>query len=156
MGGLISPLGCLFGGPASGEGGHTNQPAHEEAPEMSTIKIRTAVAAFAATLSLAGAAVAPAVSQAQRHTIVVGGHVFTHGNFTEGGVSPCTRIKGELGKAEGAVGSAKTKGEREDAEGAVNSASGEAFEYGCDLVAPAKSSSHPHQPQAHLTGALSK
>lgn len=123
---------------------------------MSTIKIRTAVAALAATLSLAGTAVVPAVSQAQWHTIVVGGHVFTHGNFTEGGVSPCTRIKGELGKAEGAVGGAKTPQEREDAEGAANRASGEAFEYGCDLVAPAKSSARTRQPQAHLTGVLSK
>jgi hypothetical protein len=37
-------------------------------------------------------------------TIVVGGHVFTHGNLTEGGVSPCDRINEQLGKWQGAVG----------------------------------------------------
>jgi len=113
---------------------------------MSTIKIRTAVTVLAAALSFAVAAVAPAVSQAQWHTIVVGGHVLTHGNFTEGGVSPCTRIEGELGKAEGAVGDynewigrhdageAMAKEGLAEAEGEVSRASGEAFEYGCDTV----------------------
>ncbi|HET9676630.1 MAG TPA: hypothetical protein VFP21_03890 [Solirubrobacterales bacterium] len=121
---------------------------------MSTIKIRTAVTVFVAALSFAVAAVAPAVSQAQWHTIVVGGHVFTHGNFTEGGVSPCTRIEGEIGKAEGAVGDDKdwigrhdageatAKAGLAEAEGEVNRASGEAFEYGCDTVAGAARSSH--------------
>lgn len=115
---------------------------------MHSNRIRTTVIALAATLSLAGAAIAPAASQAQWHTIVVGGHVFTHGNFTQGGVSPCTRISGELEKATSAVGDYNEWKDRHDAgeataieeianaEGAVNRARGEAFEYGCD-VAPA-------------------
>jgi hypothetical protein len=127
---------------------------------MSTTKIRTAATVFVAALSLAVAAVAPAVSQAQWHTIVVGGHVFTHGNFTEGGVSPCTRIAGELGKAEGAVGDYKewigrhdageatAKEGLADAEGEVDRADGEAFEYGCDVVTAAARSSHGHGPHA--------
>lgn len=118
----LSPLGCLLGGLAGGEGGLTNH---------------------------------PAASQAQWHTIVVGGHVFTHGNFTEGGVSPCDRINEQLGKWQGAVGddndwlnskgigpAGKANAEEElaNAEGEVNRASGEAFEYGCDTVAAARSS----------------
>ena len=111
-------------------------------------KIRTAVIAFAVSLSFAGAAIVPTASQAQWHTIVVGGHVITHGNFTQGGVSPCTRIAGELEKATSAVGDyeewkgrkdageATATKELENAEAAVNRARGEAFEYGCD-VAPA-------------------
>jgi hypothetical protein len=126
---------------------------------MTSIKTRTAVTALLAALTLAVAAAAPAASQAQWHTIVVGGHVFTHGNFTEGGVSPCTRIEGELGKAEGAVGDYKERIDRHDAgeatakeglaeaEGEVNRASGEAFEYGCDPAAPAAArTSHPQRP----------
>ena len=42
---------------------------------MNSIKIRTALTAFIAALSLAVAAVAPAASQAQWHTIVVDGHI---------------------------------------------------------------------------------
>jgi hypothetical protein len=130
---------------------------------MSTIKIRTAVTVLVAALSFAVAAVAPAVSQAQWHTIVVGGHVFTHGNFTEGGVSPCNRIEGELGKAEGAVGDynewigrhdageATAKEGLAEAEGEVNRASGEAFEYGCDGVTAAARSSHGRGPHHRAT-----
>lgn len=127
---------------------------------MNNTKIRTALAVFVASLSFAVAAVAPAISQAQWHTIVVGGHIFTHGNFTEGGVSPCTRINGELGKAQGAVGDYKewigrhdageatAKAGLAEAEGEVNRAGGEAFEYGCDTVASAKSPPDrgPHHP----------
>lgn len=134
---------------------------------MST-RIRTAVTVFVAALSFAIAAVAPAASQAQWHTIVVGGHIITHGNFTEGGVSPCTRIEGELGKAQGAVGDYKEWIERHDAgeatakaglaeaEGEVNRTSGEAFEYGCDTVAAARSShtSHVHGP--HPSASLNR
>lgn len=119
---------------------------------MQRIRIRSAATVFLATLSFAGAAVAPAVSQAQWYTIVVGGHVITHGNFTEGGVSPCVRIEGELGRSQQAVGDyeewigrhdageATAKEELERAEGEVNRASGEAFEYGCDVAAAARSS----------------
>src|SRR5271154_6199937 len=115
---------------------------------MLNSKIRTTVIALAASLGFVGAAIVPAASQAQWHTIVVGGHIITHGNFTPGGVSPCTRISGELDKASGAVGDyeewkgrhdageATASKELENAEAAVNRARGEAFEYGCD-VAPA-------------------
>jgi hypothetical protein len=122
---------------------------------MFSIKIRPALIALVTTASLAFTLAAPAASQAQWHTIVVGGHVFTHGNFTEGGVSPCVRINEQLGKWQGAVGddgdwlnrkgigpAGKANAEEElaNAEGEVNRASGEAFEYGCDTVAAAKSS----------------
>ncbi len=115
---------------------------------MHSNKIRTTLIALAASLTFAGAAIAPAASQAQWHTIVVGGQIITHGNFTEGGVSPCTRISGELEKSTSAVGDynewkdrhnageATAIAELANAEGAVNRARGEAFEYGCD-VAPA-------------------
>jgi hypothetical protein len=117
---------------------------------FSTKKIRRALITLVAVTSFAATLVAPAVSQAQWHTIVVNGHVFTHGNFTEGGVSPCTRIEGQLGSWEQAVGDysewvgrhnageATAKEELENAEGEVNRAQGEAFEYGCDGVAAAK------------------
>ena len=91
----------------------------------------------------------PAASQAQWHTIVVGGQIITHGNFTEGGVSPCTRISGQLGSAQNLVGDdhdwLELKGigkagtatkDLETNEAAVLRAAQEAFEYGCD-VAPA-------------------
>lgn len=132
---------------------------------MKTIKTRTALTTALAALTLALAAVAPAASQAQWHTIVVGGHTFTHENFTEGGVSPCTRIEGELGKAEGAVGDYKewigrhdageatAKEGLEQAEGEVVRASGEAFEYGCDTTTAARAS-HPHGPGTHSSSGL--
>jgi hypothetical protein len=116
-------------------------------------KIRTFLVTAVALSSFAVALALPAASQAQWHTIVVGGHVFTHGNFTEGGVSPCVRINEQLGKAEQAVGDysewvnrkdggkATAEEELKNAEGEVNRANGEAFEYGCDTVAAAKS---PH------------
>ncbi|HEY2335444.1 MAG TPA: hypothetical protein VGH58_10630 [Solirubrobacterales bacterium] len=122
---------------------------------MFNAKIRPALIALVAAASLAFTLAAPAASQAQWHTIVVGGHIFTHGNFTEGGVSPCVRINEQLGKWQGAVGddgewvnrkgigsAGKAIAEEElaNAEGEVNRASGEAFEYGCDTVTAAKSS----------------
>jgi hypothetical protein len=119
---------------------------------MIRTKIRTFLVTAVAVSSVAVALAVPAASQAQWHTIVVGGHIFTHGNFTEGGVSPCVRINEQLGKAEQAVGdysewvnrkdAGKATAEEElaNAEGEVNRASGEAFEYGCDTVAAAKSS----------------
>jgi hypothetical protein len=118
---------------------------------MIRTKLRTAIIALVFAVTLA----APAASQAQWHTIVVDGHVFTHGNFTEGGVSPCTRITKQLGGWEQAVGDlhekidghhkgpGNAKEELEDAEGELNRASGEAFEYGCDVVTPAAVKSSP-------------
>jgi hypothetical protein len=114
---------------------------------MSTTKIRTTIIALVASAGFAGTAVVPAVSQAQWHTIVVGGQVITHGNFTEGGVSPCTRINGQLGSAQnqvgddhdwlevkgiGMAGKENANGALADAEAAVLRAEQEAFEYGCD------------------------
>jgi hypothetical protein len=112
-------------------------------------KFRTTIAVLAAALSLSSAAVVPAVSQAQWHTLNVGGHIITHGNFTEGDQSPCQRIEGELDKGLNHVGDyhewidrhdrgrATAEAELERAEGDVVRAQGEAFEYGCDTVAPA-------------------
>jgi len=114
---------------------------------MNSITIRSSIVALVATVGFAGSAIAPAVSQAQWHTIVVGGQVITHGNFTEGGVSPCTRINGQLGSAQGLVGDdhdwQEIKGigragaenasqALQEAEAAVLRAQQEAFEYGCD------------------------
>ena len=118
---------------------------------MSTTKIRTSIIALVATAGLAGAAIVPAASQAQWHTIVVGGHVITHGNYTEGGTSPCTRINNQLGAGQNLVGDdhdwLELKGiskagtenatkDLESNEAAVRRAEQEAFEYGCD-TAPA-------------------
>jgi hypothetical protein len=114
-------------------------------------KTRTTIVALIASLSFAGTAVVPAVSQAQWHTLKVGGQVITHGNFTEGGVSACSRIAGQLGSEEDLVGDdhdwleAKGTGRAgkenatkalDEAEAEVLSARQEAFEYGCD-IAPA-------------------
>ena len=71
---------------------------------MFSTKTRNSIIALVASAGFAGAAIVPAASQAQWHTIVVGGQVITHGNYTEGGVSPCTRINGQLGSAENLVG----------------------------------------------------
>jgi hypothetical protein len=115
---------------------------------MNTTKIRTSIVALLATVGFAGSAIAPAVSQAQWHTIVVGGQIITHGNFTEGGVSPCTRISGQLGSARdqlgddkdwhelGGAGTWMSGKEVENAEAGVLRAEQEAFENGCD-IAPA-------------------
>jgi hypothetical protein len=146
-----TPLGCLSGQPGRGEDGLRNQLAYKEANKMFSNKIRTTIIALVASVGFAGATVAPAVSQAQWHTIVVGGHIITHGNYTEGGVSPCTRISGQLGAAENTVGDDEdwkgVKGigkaglenaskELENAEAIVLRSRQEAFEYGCD-IAPA-------------------
>ena len=74
---------------------------------MHSTKIRTTFIALAATAGFAGAAIAPAVSQAQWHTLNVGEHIITHGNYTEGSVSPCTRIGGTLGSEENLLGDDK-------------------------------------------------
>ena len=117
---------------------------------MSTTKIRTSIAALAVAAGLTGAAIAPAVSQAQWHTLNVGGHLITHSNYTEGGVSPCTRIGGQLGAGQNLVGDdhdwLELKGisqagkenatkDLETNEAIVAGAEREAFEYGCDTPA---------------------
>ncbi|HEY2715412.1 MAG TPA: hypothetical protein VGI73_04250 [Solirubrobacterales bacterium] len=128
---------------------------------MLTTKLRSAILTALAIGAVAVPLAAPAASQAQWHTIVVGGHVFTHGNFTEGGVSPCTRIEGQLNGWEHAVGDydewvhrhdageATAKEELANAEGEVVRAEGEAFEYGCDTTtAAAKAGSGKSAPRA--------
>jgi len=129
---------------------------------MLSTRIRTTVIALVASAGFAAASVAPAVSQAQWHTLVIGGQVITHGNFTEGGVSPCVRINGQLGKAQEAVGDytewkdrhdageATAAKELENAEAEVNRASGESFEYGCDVAAAARTP----QKARPLTGSI--
>lgn len=67
---------------------------------MFTKKIRTILVSAAAAGALAVVAVAPAVSQAQWHTICSGGHCTTHKNFTIGGKSPCENIKENLNGAQ--------------------------------------------------------
>ena len=114
---------------------------------MLSTKTRTTIAALVASASLAGVAVAPAVSQAQWHTICYAGQCTTHTNFTEGGVSPCTRISGQLGAGLNLVGDdhdwLELKGlsqagkenatkELETNEAIVRQAEQEAFVYGCD------------------------
>jgi hypothetical protein len=74
----------------------TDQP--KEA-QMSNKKIRTILTGAVAAGALAIAAIAPAVSQAQWHTICNAGHCTTHTNFTIGGKSPCQNIKENLNGA---------------------------------------------------------
>ena len=62
-------------------------------------KIRTILTSAAMAGTLAVAAIVPAVSQAQWHTICSAGHCTTHTNFTIGGKSPCENIKGNLNNA---------------------------------------------------------
>jgi hypothetical protein len=117
---------------------------------MFSTKTRTTIAALVASASLVGVAAAPAVSQAQWHTIVVGGITITHTNYTEGGVSPCTRINQQLGSYRNLVsddhewlqlvglsqaGRENATKELEANEAAVRQAEREAFEYGCALPA---------------------
>ncbi len=114
---------------------------------MFSTRTRNKMIALVASAGFLGAAVVPAASQAQWHTIVVGGQVITHGNFTEGGVSPCTRISSQLGSATGVLGDDKewqalggagawmAGKEVENAEAAVLRAEQESFEYGCDTPA---------------------
>jgi hypothetical protein len=66
---------------------------------MFSTKTRNAIIAAAASLSFAGAAVAPAVSQAQWHTICYAGHCTTHTNAKLNGKAPCEAIKASSGSA---------------------------------------------------------
>lgn len=118
-----------------------------------SIKIRTTVVALVASISFAAATVAPAVSQAQWHTICFSGHCTTHKNFTTGGVDPCAGAKAGYDKAyEALLEAIQTKKEEadkvnpemtqaeaqaavEEAEAQVHLASIAAFEWGCDVAA---------------------
>ena len=115
---------------------------------MFSTKTRNTIVALIASAGFSGAAIAPAVSQAQWHTMVVGGVVIAHANYTVGGVSPCTSISGQLGSSRSVLGDDKewlelggagawmAGKEVENAEAAVLRAEQEAFENGCD-IAPA-------------------
>lgn len=66
---------------------------------MLSTKIRTVIIAAIASSGFAVAGAAPAVSQAQWHTICFSGHCTEHANFTIGGKTPCEVIKGNYENA---------------------------------------------------------
>ncbi len=117
---------------------------------MLSTKIRTAAVLLAASAGFGVAAGAPAASQAQWHTICVGGHCTTHTNYTIGGKTPCEVIKGNYNNAYkgllGAMGprpvlvngpsgpqvEEEQKHQIEQEEARVREAEREAFEWGCD------------------------
>ena len=119
---------------------------------MISTKIRTTIIALVASASFAAASVAPAVSQAQWHTICMAGHCTTHQNYTVGGVDPCTGINSNYSKAyEGLLEAIQTKKEQadkvhpemtqaeaqvkiEEAEAQVHLADIAAFEWGCEAA----------------------
>jgi hypothetical protein len=98
-------------------------------------KARTTIITLVASAGCAVAAVMPAASQAQWHTICMAGHCIEHKNFTLGGVEPCQAIKANYDKASGALSEAKTKQEKEEAEGQVHLSEIASFEWGCDVAA---------------------
>ncbi len=120
---------------------------------MSKQRIRIIFTAAVATGALAIAAVVPAVSQAQWHTICNAGHCTTHTNFTIGGKSPCENIKGNLNNAEDGLLSAidtrplriggpsvtqvenERRAEIEREEARVREAERASFEWGCQVAA---------------------
>jgi hypothetical protein len=124
------------------------KPAHKEATEMLSTKIRTAIIALVASAGVASAA--PAVSQAQWHTYCVAGHCITHSNFTSG--DPCVGINGNYNKDyETLLEDIQTKKEQadkvhpemtqaeaqakiEEAEAQVHLDSIAAFEWGCSVA----------------------
>jgi hypothetical protein len=119
---------------------------------MFSTKVRIAATTLVASAGLAGAAVAPAASQAQWHTYCVNGFCTTHQNFTIGGKSPCEVIQGNYNNAyDGLLNSLDEKNlviggpspaqveeerakEVAEAEGRVREAEREAFTYGCELA----------------------
>jgi hypothetical protein len=128
----------------------TDQP--KEA-QMLSKKIRTILTGAVVAGALAVAAIVPAVSQAQWHTICTAGHCTTHKNFTIGGKSPCENIKENLNKAQDGLLSAidtrplriggpsvtqvekERSGEIEREEGRVREAERASFEWGCQVPA---------------------
>ncbi len=115
-------------------------------------KTRIALAALATSAGFVAASAAPAVSQAQWHTICTAGHCTTHSNYTIGGVSPCVGVKSSYEKAyEGLLEAIQTKKELpdqvhpemtsaeaqanvEEAESRVHQAEVAGFEWGCDVA----------------------
>jgi hypothetical protein len=62
---------------------------------MRFIKTRCALVGAIASAGFAVASVAPAVSQAQWHTICYSGHCTTHTNYTIAGQNPCTSLNSQ-------------------------------------------------------------
>src|SRR5437588_476451 len=58
------------------------KPAHEEASDMFSTKIRTIIIGLVASAGFAVASAVPAVSQAQWHNYCVAGHCTEHANYT--------------------------------------------------------------------------
>jgi hypothetical protein len=129
----------------------TNPPL-KEANKMLSTRIRTIIVALVASAGFAGATVAPAVSQAQWHTICYAGHCTTHQNYTIGGQSPCVAIKSSYDKAyDGLLEAIENKKQQadkvhpemtqaeaqariEEDEALVEAASLSNFEWGCDIA----------------------
>lgn len=118
-------------------------------------RTRTTMISLVASLSFAGAAVAPGAAQAIWHNYCVKGVCTTHGNYKVGGVDPCTAINAqsdganhasdiaaqEKAKADKmAEGPAKTAAEAaaeadaQAADAASQQADRAAFEWGCDTT----------------------
>ena len=70
---------------------------------MISTKIRNTIIALTASLSFAGAAVAPSVSQAQWHTLCFSGHCTTHQNFKLEGKELCETINTNYNNAYGGL-----------------------------------------------------
>jgi hypothetical protein len=118
---------------------------------MTLTKARCAVIALVASASFAAASVAPAVSQAQWHTICYSGHCTTHTNYTIAGKSPCAAISGSYGTDYGSYLDAlqnqreqavmvdptmtpgQTQAEVNDGQAQVLADQQAAFEWGCSL-----------------------
>jgi hypothetical protein len=124
---------------------------------MFRTKISTALISLIAALSIAGPSLVPSAAQAQYHNYCVGGHCFTHTNFTIGGQSPCTAIGGSYDKAYGGLlealqnqkelptqvhpkmTPAEAQAAVEDAEAQLHLASIASFEWGCSITSQAAS-----------------
>ena len=120
---------------------------------MFSKKLRIVFTSSVVAGALAVAAVVPAVSQAQYHTICNAGHCTTHTNFTIGGKSPCENIKGNLNGAQdgllsaidtrplriGGLSATQVEKERsaeiEREEARVREAERASFEWGCQVPA---------------------
>jgi hypothetical protein len=119
---------------------------------MILAKTRCAVIALVASASFAAASVAPAVSQAQWHTICYSGHCTTHTNYTIQGKDPCVAINGSYDTDYGAYLDAlqnqrqqavmvdptmtpgQTQADVNDRQAQVLADQQAAFEWGCSLT----------------------
>jgi len=93
---------------------------------MFITKTRTAIVALVASASFAAASVAPAVSQAQWHTICYSGHCTTHANYTIAGQDPCAALVSQYNNDLGLDSGAQKQA-------ALASDEREAFLWGCTL-----------------------